>query len=127
MNQEKANKVLIIDDDNRNIFALTAYLKAKGFDCLTSSTAEEGIKIATENKRIAIILIDMMMPEMDGYQALQTLRKIERLATLPVISVTAQAMKGDREKCLEAGATDYISKPVDADLLLNMLTKYLQN
>jgi CheY-like chemotaxis protein len=69
----------------------------------------------------------MMMPEMDGYQALQTLRKIERLATLPVISVTAQAMKGDREKCLEAGATDYISKPVDADLLLNMLTKYLQN
>jgi len=118
-------KILIIDDDARNIFALKATLKARGYTCLTAAGAQEGINLLKQAEDIGIVLMDMMMPDMDGYEALNVIRQDERIAALPVIALTAQAMKGDREKCLEAGANDYISKPVDVDKLLHLLNTYL--
>lgn len=123
MNNGK-NKVLIIDDDSRNIFALSLVLKSRGFSSLSASGAKEGFKILAENKDIGIILMDMMMPDMDGYEAMEKLRTDKDLAGIPVIAVTAQAMTGDREKCLNAGAIAYISKPVDVDALVELLNRY---
>ena len=118
-------KILIIDDDPRNIFALVATLKAKHFDCLSASSAEEGIALMKSDKSISIVLLDMMMPEMDGYEALGIIRSDDSLSKLPIVAVTAQAMVGDREKCLEAGADAYVSKPVDVDKLLQIITLHL--
>lgn len=116
--------ILIIDDDSRNIFALSAVLKAKGFAVVSASSAGEGIGLLRKDRGIKVVLLDMMMPDMDGYEALREIRSNEELSALPVIAVTAQAMVGDREKCLEAGADDYVSKPIDVDLLLNILNRY---
>lgn len=116
-------RVLIIDDDSRNIFALSATLKAKGFDCVSRTSAEEGIKLLKTDEQIDILLIDMMMPEMDGYEAIPIIKDIPDRSDMPVVSVTAQAMVGDREKCLAAGADDYISKPIDVDKLLELLNR----
>lgn len=118
-------KVLIIDDDSRNIFALQAVLKAKGFNCLTATGAREGIDLLTKQNEVSIVLLDMMMPDMDGYEALKEIRDGAHKA-IPVIAVTAQAMVGDREKCLEAGANDYISKPIDVDQLLSVLQRFVK-
>lgn len=118
-------KVLIIDDDNRNIFALTAVLKARGFDCISASGAMEGIDLLTEDSEIGIVLMDMMMPDMDGYEAIDEIRSNEKIHGIPIIAVTAQAMVGDREKALAAGADNYASKPVDVDLLTGILNEYL--
>ncbi|MES2874211.1 MAG: response regulator [Bacteroidota bacterium] len=118
-------KVLIIDDDNRNIFALTAVLKARGFDCISASGAMEGIDLLTEDSEIGIVLMDMMMPDMDGYEAIDEIRSNEKIRGIPIIAVTAQAMVGDREKALAAGADNYASKPVDVDLLTGILNEYL--
>lgn len=117
-------KVLIIDDDPRNIFALAATLKSKGFQCLSSLSAIEGIELMKQDKDIKVVLLDMMMPEMDGYEALGVIRAHRELAGLKVVAVTAQAMVGDREKCLEAGADNYVSKPVDVDKLLEIITPH---
>lgn len=117
-----ADKVLIIDDDPRNIFALSATLKAKGYECVTALSAQQGIAFLSDNNQIGIVLIDMMMPEMDGYEAIP---KIKEKHTIPIIAVTAQAMLGDMEKCLKAGASDYVSKPVDVDKLLCILSLHL--
>ena len=116
-------KILIIDDDPRNIFALSATLRAKSFDCLSCTSAEEAIQLLKTDEPIDAVLIDMMMPEMDGYEAIPLIKKIESRVEVPVISVTAQAMVGDREKCISAGADDYISKPIDVDKLLQVLSK----
>jgi len=116
--------ILLIDDDSRNIFALSAVLKAKGFLVLSSSSAYEGIQHLQNNQGIKVVLLDMMMPDMDGYEALRVIRTDEKIAEVPVIAVTAQAMLGDREKCLEAGANDYVSKPIDVDYLLEILNRY---
>ncbi|GAB3974045.1 hypothetical protein GCM10028806_29070 [Spirosoma terrae] len=116
-------RVLIIDDDARNIFALTATLKAKSFDCVSCSGAQEALDLLHTDEVVDIILIDMMMPEMDGYEAIPRIKNIEKRRHLPIISVTAQAMVGDREKSLQAGATDYISKPIDVDRLLQLLLR----
>ncbi|GAB3889068.1 response regulator [Spirosoma agri] len=116
-------RVLIIDDDARNIFALTATLKAKSFDCLSCSGAKEALDLLKTDEIVDAILIDMMMPEMDGYEAIPRIKNIEKRRNTPIISVTAQAMVGDREKCLQAGAMDYISKPVDVDKLLQLLLR----
>jgi two-component system, cell cycle response regulator DivK len=116
--------ILIIDDDHRNIFALTAVLKAKGFAVVSASSAKEGLHLLQTEQGIKVVLLDMMMPDMDGYEALQVIRKDERMAGTAVIAVTAQAMVGDREKCLEAGADDYVSKPIDVDLLLDLLNQF---
>lgn len=118
-----AQHLLIIDDDPRNIFALTAVLRAKGFDCRSCSGAEEALRLLAETS-FDIILIDMMMPEMDGYDAIPLIKALPTARRTPVIAVTAQAMKGDREKCLAAGADDYISKPIDVDRLLSILSDY---
>ncbi|MFC6096525.1 response regulator [Flavobacterium qiangtangense] len=119
----KKKKILIIDDDPRNIFALSATLRAKSFDCLSCTSAEEAIQLLKTDEPIDAVLIDMMMPEMDGYEAIPLIKKIESRVEVPVISVTAQAMVGDREKCISAGADDYISKPIDVDKLLQVLSK----
>jgi CheY-like chemotaxis protein len=119
------NQVLIIDDDIRNTFALNAVLRAKGFDCVTAQSAQEGIAHLTRPNRIGVVLLDMMMPEMDGYETIQVIRK-DISASIPMISVTAQAMQGDKEKCLKAGADAYIAKPVDLDQLVLLLHRYLR-
>lgn len=116
-------RLLIIDDDSRNIFALVNTLKAKSFDCLSCLSAEEALKLLETDEHIDGILIDMMMPEMDGYDAIPLIKAIPSRKSTFVIAVTAQAMTGDKEKCLEAGADDYISKPVDVDKLLLILSK----
>lgn len=114
-------KILIIDDDNRNIFALTATLRSKGFDCISRTGASEAIELLNSDEPIDVVLLDMMMPGMDGYEALPIIKSIKKREHVPVISVTAQAMTGDKEKCLAAGADNYISKPVDVDKLMALL------
>ncbi|MHA4893837.1 response regulator [Pedobacter sp. PWIIR3] len=120
-----ANKVLIIDDDNRNIFALSAVLKARGYKCLSATGGEEGIAILKQDNEIAVVLMDMMMPGMDGYQAIAEINGTEDLKNIPVIAVTAQAMVGDKERCLKAGAVGYVSKPINVDELTGLLTRYI--
>lgn len=116
-------KILIVDDDPRNIFALKATLHSKGFDCLSCTSALDALDILKTNTVVNVVLLDMMMPEMDGYEAIPLIKALPERHGLPVISVTAQAMVGDREKCLLAGADDYISKPIDVDKLLELLNK----
>jgi CheY-like chemotaxis protein len=117
--------ILIIDDDSRNIFALAATLKAKGYRYVSCSDAMEGMKLLQSELEIGIVLMDMMMPELDGYDAIPMIHAIPGRETLPVIAVTAQAMVGDREKCIAAGAADYIAKPIDVDRLIEVLGLYL--
>jgi len=116
-------KILIIDDDSRNIFALSAVLRAKNFDCLSCTSAAEALQILQSDQQIDVTLIDMMMPDMDGYEAIPLVKKIAHRSTMPIIAVTAQAMLGDEQKCLAVGADGYISKPVDVDRLLSLLQK----
>lgn len=116
-------RILIIDDDPRNIFALTATLRAKKFECISCLSAEEALKKLDSEDVFDAILIDMMMPEMDGYDAIPLIKKIPSREEVLIIAVTAQAMVGDREKCLSAGADDYISKPIDVDKLMAALDK----
>ena len=115
-------KILIIDDDARNIFALRATLRAKSFECLSCLSAPEAIALLQTDTVIDGILIDMMMPEMDGYEAIPRIKGIDSRADTPIFAVTAQAMVGDREKCLRAGATEYIAKPIDVDRLIDLLS-----
>lgn len=119
------NKVLIVDDDNRNIFALTAVLKARGYQCVSATGAEEGLEILMNDSDIAVVLMDMMMPGLDGYEAMAMMRNNPELKNVPVIAVTAQAMLGDRERCLKAGAVGYISKPIDVDELIKLINLYV--
>lgn len=116
-------QILIIDDDARNIFALTATLRAKGFDCLSCPSAPEALELLRTNVAIDAILIDMMMPDMDGYEAIPRIKNLDARRNTPIFAVTAQAMVGDREKCLRAGAMDYIAKPIDVDRLLQLLSR----
>lgn len=123
MNYEK--EILIIDDDSKNIFALSAVLKAKKFQCISALSAQQGLQILSSNKNIGAVLMDMMMPEMDGYEAIDQMKNNQHLKNIPVIAITAQAMTGDREKCLQAGANGYISKPVNVDELLKLLNQLI--
>lgn len=116
-------RVLLIDDDPRNIFALRATLKARSFDCIDCSSAPEAIQRLQTNEPVDVILMDMMMPDMDGYEAIPHIKKLPNRTNTPIIAVTAQAMVGDREKCLQAGATDYLSKPIDVDRLFALLSQ----
>jgi signal transduction histidine kinase/DNA-binding response OmpR family regulator/HAMP domain-containing protein len=113
--------VLIIDDDIRNIYSLTSALESEGVRVSFAERGRAGIEILRSHRDIDVALIDIMMPEMDGYETMREISRDDRIATIPMIAVTAKAMKGDRAKCLAAGATDYIAKPVDIDLLLAML------
>ncbi len=116
-------KILIVDDDPRNIFALKLTLKARGFQMESCTTAREAIQVLEKDQNIHIVLMDMMMPEMDGYEAVKLIRKTPSIQHIPVIAVTAQAMEEDRQKCLDAGAQDYVKKPIDVDQLLNAIEK----
>jgi HAMP domain-containing protein/signal transduction histidine kinase/DNA-binding response OmpR family regulator len=118
-------KVLIVDDDVRNIFALTTFLERSEMQVLYAESGRDGITRLLENSDIDAVLMDVMMPEMDGYQTMRAIRANPRFRQLPIIAVTAKAMKGDREKCIEAGASDYIAKPVDMDQLLSLLRVWL--
>ncbi|HRO67528.1 MAG TPA: ATP-binding protein, partial [Pseudobdellovibrionaceae bacterium] len=119
-------KVLIVDDDMRNIFALSTVLKARGMDVVYAENGCQGIKALHENGPIDIVLMDTMMPEMDGLEAIRQIRENPDYADLPIISLTAKAMKGDREKCLAAGASDYVTKPVDQTRLLSIMHQWMK-
>jgi CheY-like chemotaxis protein len=118
-------KVLLVDDDARNIFALSSVLERRGMEVLTANTGSEAIDILQSTVGVAIVLMDIMMPEMDGYQTMQVIRAKPSFRRLPIIALTAKAMKGDREKCLEAGASDYLAKPVNTEQLLSALRIWL--
>jgi two-component system, cell cycle response regulator DivK len=118
----QAQKVLIIDDDDRNIFALKAVLKSKQFDCMAAADGLEALDILKTHTDISVALVDMMMPGMDGYELMALIRKMHSLNSVKLVAVTAQAMTGDKEKCLAAGADAYLSKPVDVDMLLQILS-----
>ncbi|HLY90002.1 MAG TPA: response regulator, partial [Acetobacteraceae bacterium] len=118
-------KVLLVDDDARNIFALSSVLERRGMEVLTATTGSEAIETLQSTPGLAIVLMDIMMPEMDGYQTMEVIRAQPAFRRLPIIALTAKAMKGDREKCLEAGASDYLAKPVNTEQLLSTLRIWL--
>ncbi|HJU74977.1 MAG TPA: response regulator, partial [Gemmatimonadaceae bacterium] len=117
--------VLVVDDDVRNIFALSSVLERRGMNVLTATTGREAIETLEATPNLAIVLMDIMMPEMDGYKTMMAIRQRPALRRLPIIALTAKAMKGDREKCLEAGASDYLAKPVNTEQLLSALRMWL--
>jgi CheY-like chemotaxis protein len=114
-------RLLIVDDDIRNIYSLTSVLEARGAEILHAERGQEGIDLLEANPDIDVALIDIMMPEMDGYETMRRIRAKPAIAGIPLVAVTAKAMLGDRQKCLDAGATDYIAKPVDIDLMMALL------
>jgi len=116
---------LLVDDDARNIFALSSVLERRGMKVLTATTGREAVALVESNPEIAIVLMDIMMPQMDGYQTIGVIRENPAFLRLPIIALTAKAMKGDREKCLEAGASDYLAKPVNTDQLLLAIRMWL--
>ena len=113
--------VLVVDDDMRNAFALSKVLRARGLKVLMAQDGEKALAQLGERPDIDLVLMDIMMPGMDGYTAIKEIRRQERFRSLPIIALTAKAMRGDREKCIEAGADDYLSKPVDIDALMELL------
>jgi len=118
-------KVLVVDDDARNIFALTTILENREMDVVSATNGRQAIELLQTTSEISVVLMDIMMPEMDGYETMREIRKDSRFRTLPILALTAKAMKGDREKCLEAGASDYIAKPVNTDQLISLLRVWL--
>ncbi|HEY6977467.1 MAG TPA: HAMP domain-containing protein, partial [Chitinophagaceae bacterium] len=117
--------VLVVDDDVRNLFALTTAFEKYNMNTITAESGKEAMNILSENNSIDIVLMDIMMPEMDGYETMQKIRREHKNSTLPIVAVTAKAMKGDREKCIEAGASDYITKPLKIDQLLSLMRVWL--
>ena len=117
--------VLVVDDDVRNIYSLTKALEVLKMDVITAIDGKEALKVLDEHPEIDVVLLDMMMPNMDGYETATRIRKNNKFKNLPVIAVTAKAMTGDREKCINAGASDYITKPVDVDQLFSLLRVWL--
>ena len=118
-------KVLIVDDDVRNIFALTSALESHNMDVSHAENGQEAIDTLRKTPEMDIILMDIMMPGMDGYETMREIRTMHRFKNLPIIALTGKAMKADRDRCIEAGASDYISKPLDIDQLLSLLRVWL--
>jgi len=118
-------KVLIVDDDMRNIFALATVLEEEGMDIVWADNGHDAIAKVAADPQLSVVLMDIMMPVMDGLVTMQEIRKLPAGKSLPMIAVTAKAMKGDREKCIEAGAWDYLSKPVNTENLLAVLRAWL--
>ncbi|MGH8116298.1 MAG: response regulator, partial [Rhodanobacteraceae bacterium] len=121
----KDKKVLVVDDDVRNIFAISSILERRGMQVLTAENGRDAVALVKAQDDVAMVLMDVMMPGMDGYETIRAIRATPDLRSLPIIALTATAMKGDREKCIEAGASDYIAKPVDTDQLLSLLRQWL--
>ena len=119
-------KVLVVDDDVRNIFALNSLLERHGMNVISATNGQDAIKLLDEHPDVSLILIDVMMPEMDGYETMRRIRDIPAFRSLPIIALTAKAMRGDREKCLQAGASDYVAKPVNTEQLLALVRMWLQ-
>jgi CheY-like chemotaxis protein len=118
-------RVLVVDDDVRNIFALTTLLENHQMEVLTATNGRQAIDLIEQTDGLSAVLMDIMMPDMDGYETMREIRKSPQLRSLPILALTAKAMKGDREKCLEAGASDYIAKPVNTEQLLSLLRVWL--
>jgi CheY-like chemotaxis protein len=121
----RGRKVLVVDDDARNIFALATILENQDLEVVSATNGRQAIEIIESTPDLSVILMDIMMPEMDGYETMREIRRKPQFRSLPILALTAKAMKGDREKCLEAGASDYVAKPVDTDQLLSMLRVWL--
>ncbi|MCD2422164.1 response regulator [Niabella pedocola] len=120
-----AKRILIIDDDSRNIFALQLTLKSRKYNYVSCQSAADGLKVLQTDPEIGLVLIDMMMPEMDGYETIRAIRSSGIYPAVPVIAVTANAMTGDEKKCLDAGADAYVAKPIDVDKLVYLIEKWL--
>jgi CheY-like chemotaxis protein len=118
-------KVLVVDDDIRNIFALNSLLERHNMEVITATNGQEAINLVESTEDLSLVLMDVMMPEMDGYETMRRIRTQPQFRMLPIIALTAKAMKGDREKCLEAGASDYVAKPVNTDQLLSLVRMWL--
>jgi CheY-like chemotaxis protein len=118
-------KILIVDDDVRNVFALASVLEAHGMEVLYAENGREGVETLEASPEVDLVLMDVMMPELDGYEATRRIRARDEFQRLPIIALTAKAMKGDREKTIAAGASDYITKPVDVDQLLSLMRVWL--
>jgi len=118
-------KVLVVDDDIRNIFALNSLLERHNMEVITATNGQEAINLVENTADLSLVLMDVMMPEMDGYETMRRIRSKQQFRQLPIIALTAKAMKGDREKCLEAGASDYVAKPVNTDQLLSLVRMWL--
>jgi CheY-like chemotaxis protein len=118
-------KVLVVDDDVRNIFALSSVLERHGMHVVIATNGQEGINVLEQTPDVSLALMDIMMPGMDGYETMRRIRQMPRFRRMPIIALTAKAMKGDREKCLEAGASDYVAKPVDTAQLVSLLRTWL--
>ncbi|WP_420196880.1 response regulator [Chthoniobacter flavus] len=121
----RGRKVLIVDDDARNIFALSIVLENQEMNIISATNGRQAIELIENTPDLSMVLMDIMMPEMDGYETMRRIRNNARFRSLPILALTAKAMKGDREKCLEAGASDYIAKPVNTDQLLSLLRVWL--
>ncbi len=125
MGEKHNKKILIVDDDQRNRFSLSSYLESFDLEILTAENGLRALELLNSGTMPAVILLDMMMPVMDGYEMLGHLKKNELLKKIPVVAVTARAMKGDQEHCLEAGAWDYVSKPIDLGILMKKIQKWI--
>jgi two-component system chemotaxis sensor kinase CheA len=121
----KGKKILVVDDDMRNIFALTIALENQEVEVLFAENGKEGMAVLRENPDIDLILMDIMMPEMDGFEAIRTIRQLPDFQHLPIIALTAKAMKYDQTECINAGASDYISKPVNLEQLFSTMQVWL--
>ncbi|MGW0858872.1 response regulator, partial [Streptomyces sp. NPDC002690] len=122
----RGEKVLIVDDDIRNVFALTSALEQHGLSVLYAENGREGIEVLEQHDDVAVVLMDIMMPEMDGYATTTAIRRMPQFAALPIVALTAKAMKGDKEKALDCGASDYVTKPVDPDYLLGVMERWMR-
>jgi CheY-like chemotaxis protein len=119
------HKVLVVDDDARNIFALSTVLENHDMQVMSATNGRQAIELLQRTPDVSVVLMDIMMPEMDGYETMREIRKRGEFHSTPILALTAKAMKGDREKCLEAGASDYVAKPVNTEQLLSMLRLWL--
>lgn len=115
---------MIVDDDPFNRYALTFVLRARGYECMEASRGIESIELLRKNPQIKVVLMDIMMPEMNGYDVIRKIREDEKYKDLCIIALTAKAMKGDRAKCMKAGASEYITKPVDVDRLIRVMKEF---
>jgi CheY-like chemotaxis protein len=121
----EGRRVLIVDDDPRNLFAISSVLEAQGMEVLIAENGQDGIDVLMHEPAIDLVLMDIMMPGMDGYSTMEVIRRQDGFANLPIIALTAKAMVGDREKAIGAGASDYVTKPVAIDMLLDVMHRWL--
>jgi CheY-like chemotaxis protein len=121
----RGRKILVVDDDARNIFALTSLLENQEMDVVSTTSGRSAVEILQKTPDLSMVLMDIMMPDMDGYETMRIIRQVPEFRTIPILALTAKAMKGDREKCLDAGASDYIAKPVNTDQLLSLMRVWL--